>query len=419
MIASHSGDLGDLIAAMSIFRDMAGGDLVLFPTNTRERMSPARVANIGPLLLRQHYVKSVTYSDHPANPGLNLDAWRYNYKNGLNLCDMYYSWISRQHPDRDQPWLWCHEPNHVADVVFCRSARYQGTFPWKRAVKKYRGCSVFLGTELEHETFCRDFGDIPYHPTPDLWEAARIVQASKLVLVNQTCLFWLAEALKRPLCLEASGSSNHGLRNCHVDRTGSIYGTHELLDLPDIDLLDERLAYVCAERDIDRSLLGSKRLPLARAALSVADLPGDAAEVGVFRGGSAAILSAAMPSTRLHLFDTFTGIPQTEPGGHTQGDFSTDLNDVKHFLSGYNVEFHVGFFPATATVEDRKFKLVHLDGDLYQTTADGLDFFLPRMTPGGIIILDDVDWKECPGVRRAIEERNLSLEVDTHQGIIR
>lgn len=59
-----------------------------------------------------------------------------------------------------------------------------------------------------------------------------------------------------------------------------------------------------------------------------------------------------------------------------------------------------------------KFSFVHLDGDLYQTTADALDWFWPRMVPGGVIILDDVDWPKCPGVNRALEERGLLTHVE-------
>ena len=34
---SHDGDLGDTLAAMAVMRELGGGDLVLFPTDTRER----------------------------------------------------------------------------------------------------------------------------------------------------------------------------------------------------------------------------------------------------------------------------------------------------------------------------------------------------------------------------------------------
>ena len=150
-------------------RELGGGDLVLFPTDTRERYSPERVAVIAPLLEQQHYVQNVKYSDHPANEGINLGGWRFNYRNGMNLVDMYFNWIHKPHIDRDQPWLFCHEPKYLADVVFCRSPRYHGDFPWARAVKKYAGKSIFLGLKSEHSAFVQEFGDIPFFETENLF----------------------------------------------------------------------------------------------------------------------------------------------------------------------------------------------------------------------------------------------------------
>ena len=39
------------------------------------------------------------------------------------------------------------------------------------------------------------------------------------------------------------------------------------------------------------------------------NIPGDAAELGVFRGDFAALINAAFPDRTIHLFDTFEGFP--------------------------------------------------------------------------------------------------------------
>ena len=49
-------------------------------------------------------------------------------------------------------------------------------------------------------------------------------------------------------------------------------------------------------------------------------------------------------------------------------------------------------------------RLVHLDADLYESTKDCLAYFAPRIPPGGVIVLDDYDAPNCPGVRLAAEE---------------
>lgn len=135
-------------------------------------------------------------------------------------------------------------------------------------------------------------------------------------------------------------------------------------------------------------------------------IPGALAEVGVWKGGSAAQISLIRDKAKtLHLFDTFTGMPPTQAiDQHLAGSFAdTSLEAVREYLGGEpNIEFHPGRFPETAAVvENERFSFVHLDGDLYQTTLDGLEFFYPRMNRGGIILLDDYGREDCPGVKLA------------------
>ena len=64
-----------------------------------------------------------------------------------------------------------------------------------------------------------------------------------------------------------------------------------------------------------------------------------------------------------------------------------------------------GWFPATAgPVEDRRFSLVHLDVDLYQSTLDALDFFYGRLVRGAVLISHDYNSISCPGVSKAFKE---------------
>ena len=141
-------------------------------------------------------------------------------------------------------------------------------------------------------------------------------------------------------------------------------------------------------------------------AQTMSDHGGAFAEVGVFRGASAKIICESKGSTPLHLFDTFTGLP--EVGIHdarfSQSMFVADEKKVKARLSKYpNVEIHAGLFPNTAkVVEDLKFSFVHLDVDLYNVTKDALEFFYSRMLPGGRIISHD--YGNCEGVWRAFDE---------------
>ena len=50
------------------------------------------------------------------------------------------------------------------------------------------------------------------------------------------------------------------------------------------------------------------------------------------------------------------------------------------------------------------FSFVHIDVDLYEPTRDSLAFFLPRMTAGGIIVVDDYGFATCPGATQAVDD---------------
>jgi hypothetical protein len=139
----------------------------------------------------------------------------------------------------------------------------------------------------------------------------------------------------------------------------------------------------------------------------MADHGGVFAEVGVFRGASAKLICEAKGKTILHLFDTFEGLPDEvseRDGRFKKGMFIANEKDVKERLSKYpNVAIHPGVFPKTADViKDIKFSFVHLDVDLYSVTKKALEFFYPRMLPGGRIISHD--YGQCEGVWVAFDE---------------
>ena len=155
--------------------------------------------------------------------------------------------------------------------------------------------------------------------------------------------------------------------------------------------------------DRDRMLI------LRQFALQVSSLEGDAAEVGVFKGGTAYLISSTLPKKDVHLFDTFEGMPETVPekDWHKKGDFSnTSLQEVTNYLSKFkNAKLYPGYFPATAgPIEQKKFCFVHIDVDIYQSVIDCCEFFYPRLVTGGVLIFDDYGFPTCPGAKAAVDE---------------
>jgi Macrocin-O-methyltransferase (TylF) len=140
---------------------------------------------------------------------------------------------------------------------------------------------------------------------------------------------------------------------------------------------------------------------------------GDFAEVGVWRGNSAATLAhfAAVHDRHLYLFDTFTGFDPRDLrdiDGHRSAQFeNTSLDAVRHVVGHEAHTTYVpGYFPESVTpaAERATYAVVHVDCDLYAPTKAALDFFYPRMPRGGILFLHDYASGHWPGVTRAIDE---------------
>jgi O-methyltransferase len=137
-------------------------------------------------------------------------------------------------------------------------------------------------------------------------------------------------------------------------------------------------------------------------------VPGDIAEVGVYMGGSAKIICSVKGDKALHLFDTFEGLPKVDEIDMVwpfyEGKFAASFDDVKNYLKhDKNVHFYKGIFPDTSgPIQDKKFSMVNLDVDCYESTKLSLEFFYSRMNPGGIILSHD--YMTAPGVKKAFDD---------------
>jgi len=137
------------------------------------------------------------------------------------------------------------------------------------------------------------------------------------------------------------------------------------------------------------------------------------AELGVYKGDTALILHFLDPDRELHLFDTFNGFPAAdlidekgEAAAYTTKNFAdTSLQKVKAKLGDSGkIFYHQGHFPETSTgLENLSFSFVSMDADLYKPTKAGLEFFYPRLSPGGVIFIHDYNchWE---GIRKAVDE---------------
>ena len=160
------------------------------------------------------------------------------------------------------------------------------------------------------------------------------------------------------------------------------------------------------------SLVDARKLEHLKGLIkSTTNLTGDVCEVGVYRGGTAKIISENIKDCDLFLFDTFEGMPYYDPKNDKEWEVGTfDQTDYemvsKLFESKENVRVFKGVFPSDTShhIEDKVFKFVHLDVDNYQPYKECLEFFYNRMVKGGVILFDDYDCGCCPGANKAVDE---------------
>ena len=86
------------------------------------------------------------------------------------------------------------------------------------------------------------------------------------------------------------------------------------------------------------------------------------------------------------------------------GDFvDTDARSVRAKLPfPEKARFMRGVFPETASGLDEEFCFVSLDADLYEPTFEGLEYFYPRVSKGGVILLHDYDNNQFCGAGEAV-----------------
>lgn len=157
-----------------------------------------------------------------------------------------------------------------------------------------------------------------------------------------------------------------------------------------------------------RSLMSAfESFTVYAAARSQTHRPGDFAEVGVYRGASAKLIAEVKGDKMFRLFDTFEGLPpgsEHDPGVHRENQYRCSLESVQKYLSAYsNLSFHKGVFPhSTCGVPEAKYAFAHFDVDLYEGTKACLEYFYPRMIPGGIMLSHD--YGMLSGVEKAFDE---------------
>jgi hypothetical protein len=140
---------------------------------------------------------------------------------------------------------------------------------------------------------------------------------------------------------------------------------------------------------------------------------GDVAEFGVYKGHTAAAIDRVLAQTnsnkQLYLFDSFAGMPEITNDldrAWEQADLAAPVEHVQDlFKDSSRTHIVHGFFSDTLPdYPDLRFSFCHVDADLYTSIKECIEYIIPRLAFGGIILFDDYGFRDTPGARVAVEE---------------
>lgn len=152
------------------------------------------------------------------------------------------------------------------------------------------------------------------------------------------------------------------------------------------------------------------------------EVAGSLAEFGVFRGEFSALINKKFPDRRLFLFDTFEGFEKNEIEYETEkgrcndrfSDYFTHTSEermLKNMPYPERVIVCKGFFPDSITkeAENENYAFVSIDVDFEKSMLNGLEFFYPRLSSGGVIFIHDYNSTFLGGVKRAVKQYEKKL----------
>lgn len=173
------------------------------------------------------------------------------------------------------------------------------------------------------------------------------------------------------------------------------------------------------------SMIGVRRLENLRWAVETVlreSVPGDLIETGVWRGGACILMRGLLAahderSRQVIVADSFEGLPYPDAAAfprdagdthHQFRELAVSIDQVKAHFAAYGlldaqVKFLKGWFRDTLpTLKGRRFALVRLDGDMYQSTIESLENLYDRLSPGGFLIVDD--YGAIPACKAAVDD---------------
>jgi len=151
-----------------------------------------------------------------------------------------------------------------------------------------------------------------------------------------------------------------------------------------------------------------------------AKLKGSIIEIGVWRGGTGALMAKKAElcgiEEQIYLCDTFAGVvkagindPCYVGGEHADTSRATVEHLIGDILTLSNVVILSGVFPddSQAYLDRReiRFRLCHIDVDVYQSARDIVNWIWEKLVIGGIVVYDDYGFNRCEGITTFVNEQ--------------
>ena len=172
------------------------------------------------------------------------------------------------------------------------------------------------------------------------------------------------------------------------------------------------------------TMIGLKRLDNLQHCIETVlseNVEGDFIETGVWRGGACIFMRAVLAAygiedRKVFVSDSFEGLPKPDvekypldkgDSHHRYTDLSVSQEEVeinfrRYALWDKQVVFLKGWFKDTLPrVPMDKLAILCLDGDMYGSTMDALEYLYPKLSEDGFCIIDDY---ALPGCKSAVDD---------------
>lgn len=148
--------------------------------------------------------------------------------------------------------------------------------------------------------------------------------------------------------------------------------------------------------------------------------PGAIVEFGCYAGTTSLFIRRSLDAHNeskrpFHVYDSFAGLPPKRSEDHNAAGVAFEAGKLyvskKEFLHQFRIAnlvppiVHKGWFNQLTDEEiPAPIAFAFLDGDFYDSILSSLRLVWPKLSPEGVILIDDYKRETLPGVERAVHD---------------